>query len=50
MSNVNDSRLAVVCAQSTEDKCLVDNEDIVRAAPTGDAPNYNWVIDNFIAN
>ena len=28
------SRLAVVCAQSTE----VDNEDVVGAAPTGDAP------------
>ena len=32
------SRLAVVCAQSTEAKCLVDNEDVVGAAPTGDAP------------
>ena len=30
------SRLAVVCAQSTEAKCLVDNEDVVGAAPTGD--------------
>ena len=32
------SRLAVVCARSTEAKCLVDNEDVVEAAPTGDAP------------
>ena len=32
------SRLAVVCAQTTEAKCLVDNEDVVGAAPTGDAP------------
>ena len=32
------SSLAVVCAQSTEAKCLVDNEDVVGAAPTGDAP------------
>ena len=32
------SRLAVVYAQSTEAKCLVDNEEVVGAAPTGDAP------------
>ena len=32
------SRLAVVCVQSTEAKCLVDNEDVAGAAPTGDAP------------
>ena len=32
------SRLAVVYAQSNEAKCLVDNEDVVGAAPTGDAP------------
>ena len=32
------SRLAVVCPQPTEAKCLVDNEDVVGAAPTGDAP------------
>ena len=32
------SRHAVVCAQSTEAKCLVDDEDVVGAAPTGDAP------------
>ena len=32
------SRLAVVCAQSTEAKCQVDNEDVIGAAPTGDAP------------
>ena len=32
------SRLAVVCAQSTEAKCSVDNSDVVGAAPTGDAP------------
>ena len=32
------SRLAVVCAQSTEAKCSVDNEDVVGAVPTGDAP------------
>ena len=33
------SRFAVVCAQSTEAKCYVDNEDVVGAAPTGDASN-----------
>ena len=32
------SRLAVVYAQSKEARCLVDNEDVVGAAPTGDAP------------
>ena len=30
--------LAVVSAQSIETKCYVDNEDVVGAAPTGDAP------------
>ena len=32
------SRLAVVFAQSIETKCEVENEDVVEAAPTGDAP------------
>ena len=32
------SRLAVVFAQYFETKCEVENEDVVGAAPTGDAP------------
>ena len=32
------SRFAVVFAQSIEARCLVENEDVVGAAPTGDAP------------
>ena len=32
------SRLAVVFVQSTEVRCWVENEDVVGAAPTGDAP------------
>ena len=32
------SRLAVVFTQSIEARCLVRNEDVVGAAPTGDAP------------
>ena len=32
------SRLAVVFVQYTEAKCYVENEDVVGAAPTGDAP------------
>ena len=32
------SRLVAVFAQSIEAMCLVENEDVVRAAPTGDAP------------
>ena len=32
------SRLAVVFAQYIEVRCLVENEDVVGAAPTGDAP------------
>ena len=31
------SHLAVVFAQSIEAKCYVENEDVVGAAPTGDA-------------
>ena len=31
------SRLTVVFAQSIETRCSVENEDVVRAAPTGDA-------------
>ena len=31
-------RRAVVFAQSNEASCLVENEDVVGAAPTGDAP------------
>ena len=32
------SRLAIVFAQSCEARCQVENEDVVGAAPTGDAP------------
>ena len=32
------SRLAVVFVQYIEAKCWVENEDVVDAAPTGDAP------------
>ena len=32
------SCLAVVFAQSIEARCYVENEDVVGAAPTGDAP------------
>ena len=32
------SRLEVVFAQSNEFRCLVENEDVVEAAPAGDAP------------
>ena len=32
------SRLADVCAQSSEARCWVENEDVVGAAPTDDAP------------
>ena len=32
------SRLAVVCAQSIEARCKIGNEDVVGAAPIGDAP------------
>ena len=32
------SHLEVVFAQSFEAKCLFENEDVVGAAPTGDAP------------
>ena len=32
------SRLAIVIAQSIETRCQVENEDVVGAAPTGDAP------------
>ena len=32
------SRIAVVFAQFIEAKCWVENEDVVGAAPTGDAP------------
>ena len=32
------SRLAVLFAQSIEARCEVENEDVVGAAPTGDAP------------
>ena len=37
------SHLAVVIAQSTEARCLVENEDVVGAALAGDAPNkFEW--------
>ena len=32
------SRLAIVFVQYVEAKCSVENEDVVGAAPTGDAP------------
>ena len=32
------SRLAAVFAQSMEATCWVENEDVVEAAPSGDAP------------
>ena len=37
------ARLAVVFVQSNEARCEVENEDVVGAAPTGDAPTtYEW--------
>ena len=36
--HLNVSRLAVAFAQSIQAMCYVDNEDVVGAAPTGDAP------------
>ena len=36
--NLNVSRLEVVFAQSNEARCQVESEDVVGAAPTGDAP------------
>ena len=36
------SRLVVVIAQSIETMCKVANEDVVGAAPTGDAPTTEW--------
>ena len=35
------SRLAVVFAYSVETRCKVENEDVVGAAPTGDAPTIS---------
>ena len=32
------SRLPVVFVQSIEDRCQVENEDVIGAAPIGDAP------------
>ena len=43
--NLNVSRL-VVFAQSIEAECQADNEDVVGAAPTGDAPTtseWSWI-------
>ena len=39
-------RLAVVFVQSNEARCYVKNEDVVGAAPTGDAPTTSewWTI------
>ena len=38
------SRLAVVFAQSIKAMYLVENEDVVGAAPTGDAPTTSeWL-------
>ena len=36
--NCFSSHHAVVFAQSNEARCYVDNEDVVGAAPTGNAP------------
>ena len=36
--NWSSSRLAVVSVQAIETMCQVENEDVVGAAPTGDAP------------
>ena len=37
------SRLIIVFAQSTEVRFLVEKEDVVGAAPTGDAPTtFEW--------
>ena len=36
--NCFSARLAVVFAQSNEARCQIKNEDVVGAAPTGDAP------------
>ena len=36
--NCFSSRLVVVFAQSNEARCKVENEDVVGAAPTGNAP------------
>ena len=45
--NLNDSHLVLqtfVFAQSIEARCLVENEDVVGAAPTGDAATtYEWL-------
>ena len=39
------SRLTAVFAQSIEARCQVHNEDVVGAAPTGDAPTTSeWSI------
>ena len=41
------SRLAVVFAQSIGARCYVENEDVVGAVATGDAPAISeWVINN----
>ena len=40
------SCLAVVFAQSIETRCSVENEDVVGAARTGDAPNTSDIISN----
>ena len=44
------SRLAVVCAQSTEAKCLSRNWRCSWSSADRRCSNYIWVIDNFIAN
>ena len=45
------SHLADVSFQSIVHvvRCYVEIEDVVGAVPTGDAPNYIWVINNCIA-
>ena len=43
------SRLAVASAQSIELRGYVDNEDVVEAAPTGDAPTTSEYINDYIA-
>ena len=37
------SRLSIVLAQSIDARCKLENEDVVGAAPTGDAPTtFEW--------
>ena len=44
------SHLAVIFSQSNEARCWVENEDVVGAAPTGNAPTTSKWSTNFIAH